>query len=96
MSGGPCGGHMSYLLPLTNHSPHSAVNTALTAVGLAALSNIRMSPRMMLKARQEYTTALSQTNHALKTPALSKRDDILAAVVLLGMFEYTSSGYDMQ
>ncbi|CAG8932931.1 unnamed protein product [Penicillium salamii] len=87
MSGGPCGGHMSYLLPLTKHRPHSAVNTALTAVGLAALSNIRMSPRMMLKARQVYTTALSQTNHALKTPALSKRDDILAAVVLLGMFE---------
>jgi hypothetical protein len=93
MAGGPCGGHMSYLLPLTKDTRNSAVNAALTAVGLAALSNIRLSPRMMLKARQEYTTALSQTNHALKDPILSKRDDILAAVVLLGMFEVSKCNY---
>ncbi|KAJ5748232.1 uncharacterized protein N7511_009928 [Penicillium nucicola] len=93
MVGGPCGGHMSYLLPLMKENQSSAVNAALTAVGLAALSNIRLSPRMMLKARQEYTTALSQTNYALKDPLLSRRDDILAAVVLLGMFESISTIY---
>lgn len=88
MSGGPCGGHMSYLLPLMKDSRNSPVlTTALAAVGLAALSNIRLSPRMMLQARKEYTTALSQTNHALRDHVLSKRDDTLAAVVLLGMFE---------
>lgn len=88
MSGGPCGGHMSYLLPLMKDSRNSPVlTTALAAVGLAALSNIRLSPRMMLQARKEYTTALSQTNHALRDHILSKRDDTLAAVVLLGMFE---------
>ncbi|KAJ5970116.1 uncharacterized protein N7479_000034 [Penicillium vulpinum] len=84
MSGGPCGGHMSYLLPLMKDTSNSPVlTTALAAVGLAALSNIRLSPRMMLQARKEYTTALSQTNHALRDPVLSKRDDTLAAVVLL-------------
>ncbi|KAJ5655203.1 hypothetical protein N7507_007153 [Penicillium longicatenatum] len=41
----------------------------------------------MLKARREYTNALSETNRALASIALSKRDDTLAAVVLLGMFE---------
>ncbi|CAI7662993.1 unnamed protein product [Penicillium crustosum] len=88
MSGGPSGGHMSYLLPLMKDSRNSPVlTTALAAVGLAALSNIRLSPRMMLQARKEYTTALSQTNHALRDHVLSKRDDTLAAVVLLGMFE---------
>lgn len=88
MSGGPCGGHMSYLLPLMKDSRNSPVlTTALGTVGLAALSNIRLSPRMMLQARKEYTTALSQTNHALRDHVLSKRDDTLAAVVLLGMFE---------
>ncbi|KAJ5121846.1 hypothetical protein N7448_002977 [Penicillium atrosanguineum] len=87
MSGGPRGGHMSYLIPLINDPRNSAVNAALNAVGLAALSNIRLAPQMMLKARREYTIALSQTNHALKDSIMSKRDDILAAVVLLGMFE---------
>ncbi|CAI7616208.1 unnamed protein product [Penicillium manginii] len=87
MAGGPHAGHMSYLLPLIQNPQNAALNAALNAVGLAALSNIRMSPRMMLKARREYTTALSQTNHALRDPFLSKQDDTLAAVVLLGMFE---------
>ncbi|KAJ6032055.1 hypothetical protein N7540_002787 [Penicillium herquei] len=42
---------------------------------------------MMLKARHEYTKALSETNKALANVTMSKRDDTLAAVVLLGMFE---------
>lgn len=92
MSGGPRGGHMSYLVPLISDPRNSAVNAALNAVGLVALSNIRLAPQMMLKARREYTTALSQTNHALKDSVMSKRDDILAAVVLLGMFEVSHPG----
>ncbi|KAF3391370.1 hypothetical protein F1880_007677 [Penicillium rolfsii] len=87
MSGGPRADHMSYLVPLIEDSQNLAVNSALNAVGLAALSNIRMSPQMMLKARREYTAALSHTNQALQDPIKSKQDDILAAVVLLGMFE---------
>lgn len=92
MAGGPRGGHMPYLVPLINDPRNSAVNAALNAVGLAALSNIRLAPQMMLKARREYTTALSQTNRALKDSVMSKRDDILAAVLLLGMFEVSESG----
>ncbi|KAJ5493549.1 hypothetical protein N7463_009636 [Penicillium fimorum] len=95
VTGGPCGGHMSYLLPLVKDTRNSPVlTTALAAVGLAALSNIRLSPRMMLQARKEYTTALSQTNYALRDPVLSKRDDTLAAVVLLGMFEVMTCSDD--
>ncbi|KAJ6103640.1 hypothetical protein N7486_003862 [Penicillium sp. IBT 16267x] len=78
---------MSYLLPLIADSENVAVNSALNAVGLAALSNIRLSPQMMLTARREYTNALSETNQVLANIAMSKRDDTLAAVVLLGMFE---------
>ncbi|KAJ5890220.1 hypothetical protein N7504_011030 [Penicillium tannophilum] len=87
ITGGLEGGHMSYLLPLIADPGNVAVNSALNAVGLAALSNIRLSPQMMLKARREYTNALSETNQALANTAMSKRDDTLAAVVLLGMFE---------
>jgi phosphoribosylformylglycinamidine (FGAM) synthase PurS component len=65
---------MSDLVPLIKDPQNFAVNSALTAVGLAALSNIRMSPQMMLKARREYTTALSHTNNAYGIPSnLSKR-----------------------
>lgn len=85
--GGPRCGHMSYLLPLMERSRNSAVNAAVSAVALAALANIRLSPKTMLKAQQEYTTALSKTNLALKDPSMCKTDDILAAVVMLGMFE---------
>ncbi|KAJ5901618.1 hypothetical protein N7495_002146 [Penicillium taxi] len=87
LTAGPRGGHMSYLLPLVSDTRNSAINAALNAVGMAALSNIRLSPQMMLKARREYTTALSQTNSALRDPVMAKRDDILGSVVLLGMFE---------
>jgi hypothetical protein len=87
ITGGLEGGHMSYLLPLIADPRNVAVNSALNAVGLAALSNIRLSPQLMLKARREYTNALSETNRALASIAMSKRDDTLAAVVLLGMFE---------
>lgn len=87
MTGSPRCGYMSYLLPLIDGSRNSAVNAAVNAVALAALSNIRMSPKAMLQAQQEYTTALSKTNMALRDPVMCKRDDILAAVVMLGIFE---------
>lgn len=87
ITGGPRCGYMSYLLPLMEGSQNSAVNVAVNAVALAALSNIRLSPKTMLRAQHEYTTALSKTNLALKDPSMCKRDDILAAVVMLGLFE---------
>ncbi|KAL7937850.1 hypothetical protein V8C35DRAFT_134583 [Trichoderma chlorosporum] len=87
MIGGPRCSYMSYLLPLMKNSQNSAVNAAVNAVALAALSNIRLSPKTMLKAQQEYTTALSKTNLALKDPDMCMTDDILAAVVMLGIFE---------
>lgn len=91
MTGGPRCSYMSYLLPLMEDSQNSAVNAAVNAVALAALSNIRLSPNTMLKAQKEYTTALSKTNLALKDPVLCKTDGILAAVVMLGIFEVSQS-----
>lgn len=87
MTGGSRCGHMNYLLPLIEDPRNTAVNTALDAVALAALSNVRLSPRTMLRAQQEYTAALTQTNRALMDPIMCKTDDTLAAVVLLGIYE---------
>ncbi|KAI0967319.1 hypothetical protein F4678DRAFT_446243 [Xylaria arbuscula] len=87
MTGGSCYGHMSYLVCLIEDPGNKGVNTALDAVALAALSNVRLSPQILLKAQRQYTTALSQTNRALKDPIMCKTDDTLAAVVLLGTYE---------
>ncbi|KAL3470775.1 hypothetical protein BJX99DRAFT_238891 [Aspergillus californicus] len=85
-------GYLAYMSSLAKEPQvwESAAGSALTAVGLATMSNMRMAPQLMLAARREYTTALSRTNAALMDPVLSKADDTLAAVVLLGMFEVTT------
>lgn len=81
---------MAYLLPLMKDAQNHALDAAVTAVALAALSNIHASPKTMLKAQIEYSAALSATNQALRDPGICKRDDILAAVVMLGIFEIVS------
>ena len=78
---------MPYLSTLANHLESSAVNDALTAAGLAALSNIYRSRQLMYTARQHYMTALSQTSSSLSHAHLCTRDETLATVVLLSMFE---------
>ncbi|KAI1161687.1 hypothetical protein F5B18DRAFT_627264 [Nemania serpens] len=94
MTGGSRCGHMNYLLPLIEDPRNTAVNTALDAVALAALSNVRLSPRTMLRAQQEYIAVLTQTNRALKDPIMCKTDDTLAAVVLLGIYEVITCADD--
>lgn len=78
---------MAYLVPLMKDVQNSALDAAVSAVALAAFSNMHVSLKTMTKARVEYSTALSKTNHALRDPVLCKTDDVLAAVIMLGMFE---------
>jgi hypothetical protein len=78
---------MAYLVPLMKDVQNRALDAAVTAVALAAISNIHASPKTMIKAHVEYSTALITTNQALRDSAICKRDDVLAAVVMLGIFE---------
>jgi hypothetical protein len=64
-----------------------ALTSAITALGLSAMANMRMSPPLMLAAREEYIKALSATNNNIMDPILSKTDHTLMAVMFLGMFE---------
>ncbi|KAH8691338.1 Zn(II)2Cys6 transcription factor [Talaromyces proteolyticus] len=64
-----------------------ALSSAITALGLSAMANMRMSPPLMMAAREEYTKALAATNQNIKDPVLSKTDQTLVAVMFLGMFE---------
>ncbi|KAL5336432.1 hypothetical protein BJX70DRAFT_281460 [Aspergillus crustosus] len=81
---GPLGTFLPHIL---NTSSGRAVTASLNAVGLAALSNIHQSPQLMFTARQEYGTALAETNAVLRDQAQSTSNTSLVAVAFLGLFE---------
>ncbi|OIW24601.1 hypothetical protein CONLIGDRAFT_100551 [Coniochaeta ligniaria NRRL 30616] len=81
------GGYLPCLVTLAEGRPGSALPAAITAVGLAALANIHHCPEVMWEARQECNAAISLTKSVLDDPVASRRDDVLAAVVMLSMFE---------
>ena len=87
VTGGTHTGYMTYLSPLLSNRQNSVLDSAVRAVALAALSNIRLSPKTKLRSQADYLTALCGVNQGLKDPAICKRDDTLAAVVLLGLYE---------
>ncbi|KAH8695272.1 hypothetical protein BGW36DRAFT_462884 [Talaromyces proteolyticus] len=84
---GKSANHYSFIEQLLPSNGDSAIRSAMKAVGLAALANIKTAPNLMRAAREEYTTALAHTNQALRDQSLSKEDSTLGAVILLGMFE---------
>ncbi|EGX89625.1 C6 zinc finger domain protein [Cordyceps militaris CM01] len=87
----PKNGELSYLLPLVEMSSrHAAIEAAVNAVAMAAWANIRLSPKAMLKAQSEYTIALAETNKALRSTQGCKKDETLALVVLLSIYESLS------
>ncbi|KAH6614770.1 hypothetical protein B0J18DRAFT_374452 [Chaetomium sp. MPI-SDFR-AT-0129] len=89
---GPDGsrGFLDYLLPLLNHSKGDEhLVRAFNACALASWGN-RMACRaggILGKAFGEYSQALRATQAALVDPVRWKDDSVLAAVLLLGMFE---------
>ncbi|KKK22788.1 hypothetical protein P175DRAFT_0483194 [Aspergillus ochraceoroseus IBT 24754] len=80
-------GHLGFLPKIMSSQSGLAITTSINAVGLAALSNIHMSPQLMLTARQEYVKALAETNIVLSDQVLSRSNATLTAVMLLSMYE---------
>ncbi|KAL2872844.1 Zn(II)2Cys6 transcription factor [Aspergillus lucknowensis] len=81
-------GPVGLFLPHVSNTPSGrAVMASLNAVGLAALSNIYMSPKLGVSARQEYITALAETNAALGDPIQATSDASVIAVIFLSMYE---------
>ena len=83
-------GFMDYLIPLMKvEPPNSHLQFAFNACALASLGNRVSANGINFRDRAyvEYTRALSATNTALRDPEASKTDAVLAAVLLLGMFE---------
>ncbi|KAE8392590.1 Zn(II)2Cys6 transcription factor [Aspergillus alliaceus] len=80
-------GHLDFLPSLLQTDTSPAVTACMSAVGLASLANIHMSPELMLAARQEYSVALAETSAALRDQEVATSDSTLAAVELLSMYE---------
>ena len=71
-------------------SERSAFSSAITAIGLAGLSHRRSEPALLTASGQWYASALHQTNEALLEPLVATRNETLASIVLLGLYEVGS------
>ncbi|KAB8259766.1 hypothetical protein BDV32DRAFT_150185 [Aspergillus pseudonomiae] len=80
-------GHLDFLSTLVRTDTSPAVTACISALGLASLANIHMSPELMSAARHEYSAALSATSVALRDPECARSDSTLAAVELLSLYE---------
>jgi hypothetical protein len=81
-------GFQEYLPTLYREEGYqAALSTAITAAGLASLSNVAKQPNVSAPARQMYLQALRLVSEALADPLQVKSDQTLAAVMLLGLYE---------
>jgi len=82
-----------YHSSLQTCKPGSHLHYALSAASLAAFGNRpscrQSAPSQSLSAKASllYAKALESTNKALRDPLLVKKDETLAAVLMLGFFE---------
>ena len=81
-------GHLEHLLPLyANTTPDSPLSLATSAVALVLSGS---SPRRRTDqehARQNFSKAIRKTRSAIRSPAESKKDETLMAVLVLGLYE---------
>jgi hypothetical protein len=69
----------------------ACLSYSLSAVSLAAFSTKLNARKTILRARSAYATALHLTNEAIQHPDSCRDDELLASVVLLALFEVSSS-----
>lgn len=86
-------GFMEYMMPLIEQkTPPKHFKAAFEACAFASLGN-RAGPGQNFKevALASYTKALAATHKALQDPVMSKQDNTLAAILLLGLYENISN-----
>lgn len=85
-------GYFEYLLPIIDSNPQRHFKLAYEAVSLASLGNrVGHGKQVEKQALAKYTAALASISTAIRDPVLSKEDDTIAAVLLLGLFENITS-----
>lgn len=82
------GSRFSYLSNLYRANDFDdPLSHVVRATSLASLSIETNRGELMHAAREIYAKALTVTNNALRSPELSNKDEVLAAVMLLAFFE---------
>lgn len=87
---------MDYLIPVMKNDPGAShLQFAFNACALASLGNRVNSIGIDFHERSfaEYVKALQATNAAIRDPKKSTSDSLLAAVLLLSMFEVSHSPF---
>lgn len=89
-------GHLEHLLPLyANTTPDSPLSLATSAVALV-LSGSAPNRRIdKERARQNFSEAIRKTRDAIRSPAESKKDETLMAVLILGLYEVSQIPADL-
>jgi len=87
-------GHFDFLLPMMqSEPPDSQLSIAFSAVAMASLANRpnTRNKKLWNEAVFRYSKALKATNLALQDPTKQKSDQTLAAVLMLGFYEVSST-----
>lgn len=83
-----CESHFHYLPSLyTTDQTKALLEPIVTALGLASLSLQTSRPELQKQAEKLYVEAIAHTNTALECKDLARNDDVLAAILLLSLFE---------
>ncbi|KAL2845311.1 hypothetical protein BJY01DRAFT_247784 [Aspergillus pseudoustus] len=87
-----CSGHLEFLQGLLESSCEtSPLRPATLASSYLSLSRHYKSPELYVQARKHYGTALQSIRTILSKPLESWQEEILAAIMLLHMFEDTDA-----
>lgn len=80
--------HLDHLVPMyLDAPPDSLLQKATHAAALAALSNLRETPELLVSARREYGRAIRDVEKALNDPVAAKSDEVLMSVLLFAFYE---------
>ncbi|KAF2730908.1 hypothetical protein EJ04DRAFT_555058 [Polyplosphaeria fusca] len=70
---------------------HPLVANAMTAMGLAGISNLYFDTNLNREATRWYSKALKSLNEALASPTECTADNTLASILMLSLFEATNN-----
>lgn len=82
-----CGNYQYMSTIYANEPVGVPLRQAITAIGLAGLSNFWSAPNIMAKANSAYCSALRLVNSGLSNIEEAKSDQTLVAIILLGLYE---------
>lgn len=82
------GGHLEYLPVIyAGITRDLALPTAIIAIGIAGIANLRRNRDLMLAANAQYVLAIQLTQTALIDETLRLQDQTLVNILLLALYE---------